>query len=297
MDSETLFFYYKFLIAIMLKTVAFTLFTFICSTMLLAQTIQMRGDTTSMSLPISKVTDINIDRAVTPIIAPTIVEASDGIYPKYVRIVWKEVASNVLYKVYRRFSGSKDKMTEITKDWKKANWIIDNNNVIPNIKYDYAVVAARDVTQISAMSKSDIGYAKEGEESVAASTYQLPIISPNVCDSLAVSLNYQTAIVLNRGESAFPLPYTVYNKSSRDIPVFEEKIYIYLSQDAVIDAKDTGIGSYPPIAVIKPQANRRIGNVYVPKNMKKGTYNIVFGIRCGDTKQMQALGHFEVRVK
>lgn len=297
MDSETLFFYYKFLIAIMLKTIAFMLFTFICGTVSLAQTIQMRGDTTFMSLPIPKATDINIDRAVTPMIAPTIVDASDGTYPKYVRIVWKEVEANVLYKVYRRLSGSKDKMLEITKDWKKANWIIDNNNVIPNIKYDYSVIAARDATQISAMSKPDIGYAKEGEESVAAAKHQLPLVLPNACDSLVVSLSYQTSIVLNRGESAFPLPYTVYNKSSRDIPVFEEKIYIYLSQDTVIDAKDTGIGSYPPIAIIKPQANRRVENIYVPKNMKKGMYNIVFGIRCGDTKQMQALGHFKVLVK
>jgi hypothetical protein len=282
----------------MLKNIC--IFIFSCFTTLsLAQTpIIERGDTTSIPLPIpKKILDKTIDRTATPILAPTTINATDGFYAKYVRVVWSEVEPNVLYQVYRRLSGSNDKMIAITKDWKKANWIIDNNNIIPNIKYDYSIVAARDASQISKMSKTDIGYAKDGEDAVAASKSLMPKAAPNLCDSITVNLNYQSALVFKRGESAFPLPYTVYNASNTDIPVFEGKIYIYLSQDNVIDNKDTGIGSYPPIATLKPQGNRRVENVYIPTNIKKGTYNILFGIRCSDTKQMQALGSFEVVVK
>lgn len=90
--------------------------------------------------------------------APQELDASDGVYDRFVLIRWDAAAQATGYKIFRTTHPRGANLQEISKGWQKSNWFCDYT-ALPGVDYYYAVAANAPNSQ-SAISAFDKGYVR-----------------------------------------------------------------------------------------------------------------------------------------
>jgi hypothetical protein len=90
---------------------------------------------------------------------PSMLSASDGVYEKYVLILWNKAENADKYKVFRTTREDGSGLMALKNEWQKSTWMCDYS-ALPGVDYYYVVVAA-DEHHVSKLSYPDKGFIKE----------------------------------------------------------------------------------------------------------------------------------------
>lgn len=90
---------------------------------------------------------------------PSLLSASDGIYEKYVLILWNKAEHADKYKVFRTTREDGSGLMALKSEWQKSTWMCDYS-ALPGVDYYYVVVAANE-QNVSKLSYPDKGFIKE----------------------------------------------------------------------------------------------------------------------------------------
>lgn len=86
--------------------------------------------------------------------------ASDGTHYKYIKLSWAEPHSGLYYRVLRGTSPQVTKMQEISRGWKRSNWLVDNRGLQRGITYYYLIEATTGSALPRIKSVVDPGFLK-----------------------------------------------------------------------------------------------------------------------------------------
>ena len=201
------------------------------------------------------------------------VNASDGVYDKFVLIRWDASEKNTDFRLFRASSASGASMKELTKSWQKSTWFCDYS-AEQNKDYFYAVISS-DGKNASPLSFFDKGFLKK-EESVAnegnlssnepekyATGKQVFILISDVkpaADTVAVGGTIALSIGL---QNIF------------DEPTPRTNLHVYLSSDTTWDFEDKllsakSFSSFPVNLKTKIEES-----ITLPKNLIPGVYHLI----------------------
>jgi hypothetical protein len=96
---------------------------------------------------------------------PTNVNASDGIYEKFVLIRWEGSDQMTDYRLFRASSANGASMRELSKNWQKSTWFCDYSAEVGR-DYYYAVMGS-DGKTTSALTRFDKGFLRKGAIHIA----------------------------------------------------------------------------------------------------------------------------------
>jgi hypothetical protein len=86
--------------------------------------------------------------------------ASDGTHYEYIKLSWAEPRSGLYYRVLRGTSPQVTEMQEISRGWKRSNWLVDNLGLRRGITYYYFIEATIGSTPNRIKSVVDSGFLK-----------------------------------------------------------------------------------------------------------------------------------------
>ncbi len=201
------------------------------------------------------------------------VNASDGVYDKFVLIRWQAKDKGGDYRLFRATSASGASLLELTKNWQKSNWFCDYS-AEKGRDYYYAVMES-DGKANAPLSALDKGYLRKSDpialdESITATTPDKyaagQVVFILVADLTLDSISYTAG-------SQVPLQVSLQN-------IFEEAatrtdLRVYLSADPIWDFSDNlliakSYSGFP--ANFKGILNERIT---IPPDMLPGAYHLI----------------------
>ena len=164
------------------------------------------------------------------------VNASDGIYEKFVLIRWEESDKSNGYRLFRASSAAGASLQEITKSWQKSTWFCDYS-AEKGRDYYYAVIAAED-GKSAPLSRFDKGFLKKDDKMANDD-----LISSTTTERVATG---RPGFILVSGVKADSLTYLPGSTARLetglhnifDEPTPSANVRIYLSTDAVWDFDD-----------------------------------------------------------
>jgi hypothetical protein len=167
---------------------------------------------------------------------PGNVNASDGIYDKFVLIRWEVSDQSGNFRVFRAKSASGASMLELTKTWQKSTWFCDYS-AEKGQDYFYAVIGF-DGRNSSPLSRFDKGFIKKDDKVV-----QEDLLSSTTPDRYAAGKQIFMLVAECRTDSA---AYSAGSTATLRVGlqnVFEESaprtdLRVYLSSDATWDFDD-----------------------------------------------------------
>ncbi len=96
---------------------------------------------------------------------PSNINASDGVYDKFVLIRWEGSESTDNYRLFRANTEKGSSMTELSKGWQKSTWFCDYSAEAGK-DYFYAVMG-NDGKNSTPLSRFDKGYVRKGDSGMA----------------------------------------------------------------------------------------------------------------------------------
>lgn len=201
------------------------------------------------------------------------VQASDGVYDKFVLVRWEEVAGSTGYRLFRANSASGASMQELTKSWQKSTWFCDYS-AERGKDYFYAVMANVN-GKSSPLTAFDKGYKRKeesfateesltatGGEKVAAGKQVFLLVSDVRVDSAAVTVGGPMRVQMKL-ENVF------------DQPTPGADVRWYLSQNNIWDFSDTLL-SERTFSSFPAGAETVVSETLVlPEKILPGTYYIL----------------------
>lgn len=94
--------------------------------------------------------------------APANVQASDGVYDKFVLIRWEAAEKGNQYRLFRATSAAGASLLELTQGWQKSTWFCDYS-AEKGKDYFYAIMAS-DGRNSSAISRFDKGFLRKDDK-------------------------------------------------------------------------------------------------------------------------------------
>jgi hypothetical protein len=168
--------------------------------------------------------------------AATGLNASDGVYDKFVLIRWETAESGGQYRVFRATSASGASLQELTKNWQKSTWFCDYS-AEKGRDYYYAVMAS-DGSQSAPLSRFDKGFVRKETD-----TAQEDLLSANTPDRYAAGRQLFVLVADVQADSAnyrqgapVALQIALQNIFEESTPRTE--LRVYLSGDATWDFND-----------------------------------------------------------
>lgn len=204
---------------------------------------------------------------------PANINASDGVYEKFVLILWEGADKTDDYRLFRATSSSGSSMLELTKSWQKSTWFCDYS-AEKGRDYFYAVMGS-DGKKSSPLSRFDKGFVRKDDKSAYDET--LSAVTP---DRYAAR---KQIFVLVAEVGADTSAYTAGNTAKLRIGlqnIFDEptprtELRVYLSTDSTWDFNDMQLISkaysgFP--AELKAMLEEQ---VVLPKNVLPGQYHLI----------------------
>ena len=205
--------------------------------------------------------------------APEGVNASDGVYDKFVLIRWEASNLNSNFRLFRAKSSSGASMLELTKSWQKSTWFCDYS-AEKGQDYYYAVLGSDGKTS-SPLSRFDKGFLKK-EDKIAHDES----LSYNTPDKYAAGKQIFVLVSeVNTDTSSYSLGaqarLNIGLQNIFDDPTPTTHLRVYLSLDNVWDFDDTlllskAYSGFP--ATIKVALSE---TVQLPDNVLPGAYNLL----------------------
>ncbi|GAB4497758.1 MAG: hypothetical protein OHK0019_31950 [Saprospiraceae bacterium] len=206
-------------------------------------------------------------------LTPIYINASDGVYEKFVLIRWEAVDKMGDYRVFRATSSSGASLQELTKNWQKSTWFCDYS-AERGRDYFYAVMGSDGKTS-SPLSRFDKGFVRKDDKSAYDDSF-----SSVTSDRYAAS---KQIFVLVAEVDTDTTAYAAGNKVQLRIglqnifnePTPRTELRVYLSSDAIWDFNDTLLTSktysgFP--AELKVTLEEQIT---LPQNVLPGQYHLL----------------------
>jgi hypothetical protein len=203
--------------------------------------------------------------------APKDVKASDGVYDKFVLVLWENSENANSYKVFRSTDPKKSALQEVSRSWQKSNWLCDYT-ALPGVKYHYAVVASNGKI-VSPTSQFDQGHVRttpvaiEGGELSATEAYAAPHLVYLLASGLKASQKD-----LRAGES-FELEANLQNIF--DQATSRTEVRVFLSKNAQLDWDDQLLGRRNLSSVLPNAAFVFKENLSLPADALPGEYHLI----------------------
>lgn len=201
------------------------------------------------------------------------VNASDGVYDKFVLVRWQSSDNGNDYRVFRATSASGASLRELTKNWQKSNWLCDYS-AEKGRDYYYAVMESDGKTS-TPLSKFDKGFLAKTttmalEESVSATTPD-KYAAGQVVFMLVAELSMDSLDYSAGGE----VPLRVVLQNIFEIAASRTDLRVYLSNDPIWDFSDQlldakSYSGFP--ANFKGVLNEM---VTIPKEQLPGSYHLI----------------------
>lgn len=204
---------------------------------------------------------------------PANINASDGVYEKFVLIRWEAADRMSDYRVFRGTSNTGASLQELTKSWQKSTWFCDYS-AEKGRDYFYAVMGSDGKTS-SPLSRFDKGFVRKDDKSAYDET--LSSVTP---DRYAAG---KQIFVLVAEVGADTTAYAAGNTAQLRVglqnifnePTPRTELRVYLSSDAVWDFNDALLTSkaysgFP--AELKATIEEQIA---LPKNVLPGQYHLL----------------------
>lgn len=203
---------------------------------------------------------------------PREVDASDGIYPRFVLLRWEASSRPVGYKIFRANDEKGNGLQQLSKDIQKSTWFCDYT-AVPGVEYFYAVATADKHSNTSPLSQFDKGYIQHikvadqdrllSENSAITSPAQRFLLISNA------STNQTTYAA---GESV-EIEVELQNIFTQETPRTE--LRYYLSKDAHLHWND-GLLLTKTYSALPGEKSFTLSNSFqLPDQLIKGTYFII----------------------
>lgn len=166
-----------------------------------------------------------------PLIAPTQVHASDGIYDKFVLIRWEAPEKATRYRIFRATSPVGASLKELTTTWQNSTWFCDYS-AEKGRDYYYAVMAS-DGQQSSPLSTFDKGFLRKDEkvafDETLTAVEQERYAAPKIVFALVEQVSSRD-FAYRPGDTAL---LDINLRNVFDEPTLRTEFRIYLSTDAI----------------------------------------------------------------
>lgn len=207
------------------------------------------------------------------VITPKVINASDGVYDKFVLIRWDSDDKMSEFRLFRASSASGASMQELTKSWQKSTWFCDYS-AEKNRDYFYAVIASDKKTS-SPLSSFDKGFLKKEEkiaqdESLSATTQDKYAAGKQI---FVLVSSVDTDIAEYQAGSRVNLNIELQNIFEESTP--RTDLLVYLSKDLTWDFEDKLLASksysgFP--GNLKASINEVVA---LPENLLPGMYHFI----------------------
>ncbi len=203
--------------------------------------------------------------------APKDVKASDGVYDKFVLVLWENSENASSYKVFRSTDPKKSPLQEVSRSWQKSNWLCDYT-ALPGVKYHYAVVASNGKI-VSPTSQFDQGHirttpiANEEEELSLTEAYAAPHLVYLLASGMKASQKS-----LRAGET-FEVEANLQNIF--DQATSRTEVRIFLSKNAQLDWDDQLLGRRNLSSVLPNAALVLKESLTLPTDALPGEYHLI----------------------
>lgn len=204
---------------------------------------------------------------------PANINASDGVYDKFVLIRWEGADHMGEYRVFRATSGSGASMQELTKSWQKSTWFCDYS-AEKGRDYFYAVLGSDGKTS-SPLSRFDKGFVRKDDKSAYEET--LSAVEP---DKYAAGRQiFMLVAEVTADSTAYAAGDTVRLRVGLqnifDEPTPRTELRVYLSTDSAWDFNDALLVSktysgFPPELKVTLEES-----VFLFQNILPGQYHLL----------------------
>jgi hypothetical protein len=199
------------------------------------------------------------------------VDASDGIYEKFVLIRWDAVGKTGQYRLFRATSNAGASLLELTKNWQNSTWFCDYS-AEKGRDYFYAVMGSDGETSLP-LSRFDKGFLKKDDKT--AYEESLTSIVPD---------KYASGKQIFVSEVATDTSTYAANNTARLIiglqNIFDEStprtdVRVYLSADAIWDFDDNLLVSKSYSGFPANLKTALTEDVQLPKEILPGEYYLL----------------------
>jgi hypothetical protein len=213
------------------------------------------------------------EKAAIAIQTPININASDGVYDKFILIRWEPGGSSSNYRLFRATAANGKSMVELTKGWQNSTWFCDYS-AEKNRDYYYAVMG-QDGGKTSALSAFDKGFLKKPvdiatDESITSTTPDKYAVGKQIF-ALVSAVTPDTSDI----EAGDTLGITLGLQNIFEEPTPRTTMKIFLSNDEVWDFEDQSLltkiySGFP--ASLKFDIEE---SVAFPKELLAGSYYLI----------------------
>lgn len=206
-------------------------------------------------------------------ITPTNVNASDGVYDKFVLVRWEADEKASSFRLFRATSASGASMQELTQNWQKSTWFCDYS-AEKGRDYYYAVMGIGQ-NNSTPLSRFDKGFLKKEEK--YAQDESLSALSPD-----KYAAGKQVFVLVSEVRTDSP-DYTAGSTVHLSIGlqnIFDEStprtdLRVYLSSDLVWDFEDKLL-SFKSYSGFPANLKASIAeSLDLPENLLPGAYHLL----------------------
>ncbi|MDX1911685.1 MAG: hypothetical protein SFV22_09390 [Saprospiraceae bacterium] len=201
------------------------------------------------------------------------VNASDGVYDKFVLIRWEPAEKAGEYRVFRAVSPAGASMVELTRVWQKSTWFCDYS-AEKGRDYYYAVMSS-DGKNTAPLSRFDKGYLKK--EDKYANDESLSAIEPDkyAAGKQVFVLVADMKTSGERFQSGDELALSIGLQNIFDEPTPRTDIRILLSKDPVWDFDDVLLSSKSYSGFPATMKATLSESFRLPDNLVAGDYYLI----------------------
>lgn len=175
------------------------------------------------------------------IAAPASVQASDGVYDKFVLIRWEAADKGNQYRLFRATSASGASLKEMTQDWQKSTWFCDYS-AEKGKDYYYAVMAS-DGRSASAISRFDKGFLRKDEKVAQDESLSSAIPDRYAAGKQLFALVSEVSADTSVFSAGSTVALQIGVQNIFDEPTPQTDLRVYLSKDAAWNFDDTLLAS------------------------------------------------------
>lgn len=169
------------------------------------------------------------------------VNASDGVYDKFVLIRWESAEKTGEYRIFRATSPSGASMLELTKAWQKSTWFCDYS-AEKGRDYYYAVMSS-DGKNTAPLSRFDKGYLKKEDKYANDESLSAVEQDKYAAGKQVFVLVAEMKTTKERFQAGDEVTLSIGLQNIFDEPAPRTDIRIFLSKDPVWDFEDTLLSS------------------------------------------------------
>lgn len=205
--------------------------------------------------------------------APKQINASDGIYDRFILVRWEPAENAIQYKVFRSAKPEVVSLQEVSNGWQKSTWVCDYS-ALPNTDYYYTVVASTG-EKLSNAGTFDKGFLKKTSAVAIEESHLLTEaevygaqkhIFLLISEVSTQSPDYLPGDVLN---------FSVVLQNIFDQPTLRSENRYFLSEDNILDWNDLRLGT-ELLSSVLPMATLKLNStIQLPEQLLPGKYYLL----------------------